>query len=123
MAGAGAGRRLGPLSIAGRQRPFGPQVVESHDIVGPWRASDIVLRLMRGEPAEGLSPSARRGGIDLDIEEVRIAVRTYFERYNEHWLPEKTSTKAPPRSVSTERPHHDHARGRITVYRVQNWVR
>ena len=30
-----------------------------------------------------------------DIEEVRAAVRTYFDRYNHHWLLEKNSYRSP----------------------------
>ena len=35
------------------------------------------------------------GRIYQDIEEVRDAVRTYFERYNQHWLVEKNGYRSP----------------------------
>ena len=35
------------------------------------------------------------GRIYLDIEEVRAAVRGYFERYNHHWLLEKNGYRSP----------------------------
>jgi putative transposase len=35
------------------------------------------------------------GRIYQDIEEVRTAVRAYFERYNEHWLLEKNGYRSP----------------------------
>ena len=35
------------------------------------------------------------GRIYQDIEEVRIAVRAYFERYNQHWLLEKNGYQSP----------------------------
>ena len=35
------------------------------------------------------------GRIYRDIEEVRAAVRTYFERYNQHWLLEKNGYRSP----------------------------
>ena len=34
-------------------------------------------------------------GIFQDIEEVRTAVRTYFDRYNQHWLLEKNGYRSP----------------------------
>ena len=35
------------------------------------------------------------GRIYQDIEEVRTAVRTYVERYNQHWLLEKNGYRSP----------------------------
>ena len=35
------------------------------------------------------------GRIYQDIEEVRTAVRAYFERYNRHWLLEKNGYRSP----------------------------
>ena len=35
------------------------------------------------------------GHIYHDIEEVRAAVRAYFERYNQHWLLEKNGYRSP----------------------------
>ena len=35
------------------------------------------------------------GRIFQDIEEVRAAVRTYFDRYNQHWLLEKNGYRSP----------------------------
>jgi len=35
------------------------------------------------------------GRIYQDIEEVRTAVRAYFERYNEHWLLDKNGYRSP----------------------------
>ena len=35
------------------------------------------------------------GRIFQDIEEVRTAVRTYFDRYNQHWLLEKNGYRSP----------------------------
>ena len=37
----------------------------------------------------------RFGRIYQDIEEVRAAVRAYFERYNQHWLLEKNDHRSP----------------------------
>ena len=35
------------------------------------------------------------GRIFQDIEEVRAAVRTHFDRYNQHWLLEKNGYRSP----------------------------
>ena len=35
------------------------------------------------------------GRIFQDIDEVRTAVRTYFDRYNQHWLLEKNGYRSP----------------------------
>ena len=41
------------------------------------------------------------GRIFQDIEEVRTAVRTYFDRYNQHWPWKRTATEAPPKHGAT----------------------
>ena len=80
--------------------------------VEPFAQAGVVLRLMQGEPAEGLSRRLglpvckleewrQRGlaGIDAGLrerdEEISTAVRAYFERYNQHWLLEKNGYRSP----------------------------
>ena len=56
------------------------------------------------------------GRIFQDIEEVRTAVRTYFDRYNQHWLLEKNGYRSPAgNTAELDGRNHRHARGRITL--------
>ena len=41
------------------------------------------------------------GRIYQDIEEVRTAVRAYFDRYNQHWLLEKNGYRSPAQTRRT----------------------
>src|SRR6266540_6519935 len=76
--------------------------------VRPDAARGVLLRHDHGSPFMsehfqnqltffGMAPSFAfvRGRIYQDIEEVRTAVRTYFDRYNQHWLLEKNGYRSP----------------------------
>jgi putative transposase len=56
------------------------------------------------------------GRIFQDIEEVRAAVRTYFDRYNQHWLFGKERLSKPSRDTAELDRRNDHnPQGRITL--------